>query len=318
MRKMIYFIFCFSIFYFHTEVLGNDFGYICYSTKNIGDDIQAIAAKRFLPEKSIPIDREFISQFQHNSKVYTLLNGWYMNNKKKYRNIQNLKPPKKIWPPSSEIDPLLISMHFTKDFIPDVLSQKSKEYLIKHGPVGARDYFTLQLLQNNNIPSYFSGCITLTLENSCEKRSDIIYAVDIDSDCIDFIKSKTKCNIEFITHKFNKKFCTNEERLADAEELLEKYRSAKCVITSRLHCAMPCLAFETPVLLINTQKDQYRFDGLKELVRNCSKKEFLNDLVDFNFDEPTENPKLYIPIRENLIKTVTDWVVSKNTQSSIK
>lgn len=46
------------------------FGYISYSTTNIGDDIQAVAAKRFLPEDSIPINREFVSEFTHESYVY--------------------------------------------------------------------------------------------------------------------------------------------------------------------------------------------------------------------------------------------------------
>ena len=58
---------------------------------------------------------------------------------------------------------------------------------------------------------------------------------------------------------------------------------AKCVVTTRLHASMPCLGLKTPVLLINTQKDQYRFDGLKDLVRNCSRDEFLEGKVDFDF-----------------------------------
>jgi exopolysaccharide biosynthesis predicted pyruvyltransferase EpsI len=60
-----------------------------------------------------------------------------------------------------------------------------------------------------------------------------------------------------------------EYRMYYANDILNKYKSAKCVITSRLHAALPCLALGTPVLLINTQPDQYRFEGLKELTRNC-------------------------------------------------
>ncbi|NGX47389.1 MAG: hypothetical protein K1000chlam3_00762 [Chlamydiae bacterium] len=306
MRKIIYFIICFSIFCFTREMFGNDFGYISYSSSNIGDDIQAIAAKRFLPENSIPIDREFLSQFQHCSKVSTIVNGWFMHTP---NDLGSNKGSKYNWPPSSAIDPLLISMHFTQAFVPFALSPESCEYFKEHGPVGARDYFTLQLLQSKNIPSYFSGCITLTLDNSSEERDDIIYAVDIGDECVNFIRSKTKHKVEVITHQITKELrLDNERRLRHAEKLLDKYKRAKCVITSRLHAAMPCLGLETPVLLINIQGDQYRFDGLRELVRNCTLQEFLNDDIDFNFDEPSENPNSYIPIRENLIEILNTWV----------
>ncbi|WP_264821067.1 polysaccharide pyruvyl transferase family protein [Acinetobacter schindleri] len=33
--------------------------------------------------------------------------------------------------------------------------------------------------------------------------------------------------------------------------MLEKYSTAKLVITSRIHCALPCLAMGTPVIYIN-------------------------------------------------------------------
>jgi len=36
----------------------------------------------------------------------------------------------------------------------------------------------------------------------------------------------------------------------------------------------------------------------------------LNDEVDFDFEDPPENSKEYIPIRENLIEIVTGWVAN--------
>jgi hypothetical protein len=58
--------------------------------------------------------------------------------------------------------------------------------------------------------------------------------------------------------------------------------------------------------------DQYRFDGLRELVRNCSKEEFLNGKLDFDFDNPPENPKDYLPLRKQLITNVTAWVKAQS------
>lgn len=227
----------------------------------------------------------------------------------------NVPPPEKSWPPSPCINPLLISMHFAQGFISFVLSDEGVRYLKKYGPMGARDYYTLHELQKRNIPSYFSGYLTLTLKNDCEERNDIIYMVDLDEECVNFIKSRTHYKVEELTHIMcDLMNLHTEERLKCAEDILEKYKKAKCVITSRLHASMPCLALQTPVLLINVQPDQYRFDGLRELVHNCSRDEFLMGTIDFNFNDPPKNPDSYLPIRKKLIKTVKNWV-RKNSKS---
>lgn len=299
-----------------SEIHANEtLGYLDYSTCNIGDDIQSIAARKFLPETAIPINREFLHQFYSDQTIHLIMNGWFMHTKKAGWPHANFFPPQESWPPSSSINPLLISIHFTKSFFPEAFSDKGIQYLKEHGPVGARDYSTLTELMNRNIPSYFSGCLTLTLENTENERENILYAVDLDDECVSFIKSRANCKVECISHIMNDQLLANKDaRQNYAEQLLKKYQRARCVITSRLHAAMPCLAFKTPVLLINTQSDQYRFDGLRELTHNCSRREFLSGEMNFDFNLPQENPQDYLPLRENLIKTTTQWV--KNHSSS--
>lgn len=299
------------IFLTTIQLYAVDFGYIGYSTENIGDDIQAIAARQFLPETSVFINRDFISQFQYPSKICVIVNGWYMHRPSYFGNDEN-KQHKFNWPPSDIIDPILISIHFTMPFISTALSPENVKYLMSHAPVGARDLFTLCMLQSRHIPSYFSGCLTLTLTNSFKEREDIVYAVDLDEECINFLISNTKFKVQPITHGISQNLVHDQNaRLKYAEELLEKYKKARYVVTSRLHAAMPCLAFETPVLLITTQSDQYRFDGLKQLVRNCNRKEFLQGIHNFNLEDPEENPKSYLPIREKLIRTINNWLSTK-------
>lgn len=64
-------------------------------------------------------------------------------------------------------------------------------------------------------------------------------------------------------------FKTDEERLNEAEKLVQKYAKAKLVITSRIHCALPCLGLETPVLFLQKANDIEasccRFKGLVNL-----------------------------------------------------
>lgn len=313
MKKIIYFFSCLSLLLFSTIQGEETFGYILPSTINIGDDFQAIAAKRFLPENAIPIDREFISEFSHDSKVKVVVSGWFMHQKGGFWD-HPLPPPEKSWPPSPYVDPLFISIHLTGAFHSTVFSNENIEYLRAHSPIGARDLYTLNELQKRGIPSYFSGCLTITLENKCKKRNNVIYLVDIDDETVDYIKSKVKSPVVVLTQgKPLLQLLSREHRLKYAEHILDLYRQAKFVVTTRLHVAMPCLAFETPVLMLSSvdshnMTSEPRFKGLLEYLWHCSRKELRNGEFDYFLDNPPENPKSYLSMRENLIKIMTDWV----------
>ena len=58
-----------------------------------------------------------------------------------------------------------------------------------------------------------------------------------------------------------------QERRDAAETLLKRYRAASLVITSRLHCALPCLALGTPVVFLHSSTTDPRFRGLERLIR---------------------------------------------------
>jgi hypothetical protein len=62
----------------------------------------------------------------------------------------------------------------------------------------------------------------------------------------------------------------HEARFARAEDLLLKYSSANFVVTSRIHCALPCLGIGTPVLYVENQRQPEtswcRLSGLRELL----------------------------------------------------
>lgn len=64
-------------------------------------------------------------------------------------------------------------------------------------------------------------------------------------------------------------FKTDEERLKEAERLVKAYAKARLVITSRIHCALPCLGLETPVIYLEKTQDveesSCRMQGLREL-----------------------------------------------------
>ena len=70
---------------------------------------------------------------------------------------------------------------------------------------------------------------------------------------------------------------THIERFKFARKLLNKYAKAQLIITTRIHGALPCLALNTPVILINKKFDYERYIGLYELLNTIginSKKKF--------------------------------------------
>jgi hypothetical protein len=76
-------------------------------------------------------------------------------------------------------------------------------------------------------------------------------------------------NIEFITHNYFDYINKNNLKYSfkEAEKILNKYRKANLILTSRLHVALPCRAFNTKVKFIhqNYYKDK-RFKGLTEIL----------------------------------------------------
>lgn len=67
----------------------------------------------------------------------------------------------------------------------------------------------------------------------------------------------------------NANFSNDDEKFAFADKLLRNYSSSQYVVTSRIHCALPCLGIGTPVLYVNnvnqSETSYCRLDGLLEL-----------------------------------------------------
>lgn len=258
-------------------------------TFNVGDHIQSLAAKQYLPEVDVFLNREKLADYQ-GDKIKMIMNGWFTHN------IHN-------WVPNENIDPLFVSFHINNTAAPYMLSEKGIAYLKKHQPIGCRDQFSVDTLKAKGIDAYFTGCLTLTLDNykvDDSERGDEVYIVDplygyptfgkVTYDYRRFLRSiqngtifklwKRKKHIKnFIDADLLKKAIhinqeppankySDAEKFEMAEDLLHKYAKAKLVITSRIHCALPCLAMGTPVIFVNgfdSFVDSCRFEGILEL-----------------------------------------------------
>ncbi len=256
---------------------------------NIGDHIQSCAAEQFLPQVDFYVVRDELNRDYEEAKI--IMNGWFTD-------------APENWPPSPNLIPLFISFHLQPSSAEIILAKKENiDYLKKHSPIGCRDYKTLDILQQKGIDSYFSFCMTTTLDEKykSEKKTDNIYLVDplysYDKDMLkkvnvielikkppinklyklkDYFKPKAKLT-DYLPQEVIDKSTTiehyvsskqkNEELYKIAKTTLKKYASAKLVVTSRIHCALPCLALGTPVLflmegLTNEGLHMSRFRGI--------------------------------------------------------
>lgn len=256
---------------------------------NVGDNIQSLAAKQFLPQVDTFINREHLADYK-GDKMKVIMNGWFTHN---YNN----------WLPSEDIEPLFISFHVNNTAAPYMLTEKAVAYLKAHEPIGCRDEFTVETLKAKGINAYFSGCLTLTLDSykvDDTLRGDDVYIVDPlysyptwekvtydwkrlirsiqngdffktgkqQQHLRKFIDEELLKTAKFINQEPPANTYTDAEKFAMAEDLLHKYAKAKLVITSRIHCALPCLALGTPVIFVNgfdSFVDSCRFEGILEL-----------------------------------------------------
>lgn len=284
------------------------------STDNIGDDIQTYVAIKYLPHIDYYIDREALSCFVPKEKEYVsmIMNGWYIHNKL-------------AWPPSPYINPLLISMHFKDLEETDVgdsyLKEFGGEFLKRYEPVGARDIETQKRLSRNGIKSYFSGCMTLTLEKfpNIDKKEKICL-VDVNEKVIEKVKENTKHEIEILTHFLNPQETEKKsisQRMSDVENLLKKYQESKLVITNRLHVALPCVALGTSVIVLHKKfYDEDRLGIFLNLVTDYIDEDFLKMDIAEILENPKPNSEEYVEIRNRIDKTCKDFILKcENTDN---
>lgn len=145
------------------------FTYEGYEDTNIGDYIQSLAAKQFVPEsEESQIDyyhRDKLNSYKEEAKV--IMNGWFTH-----------KPQN--WPPSNSIKPLFVAFHLNASAYKELLAPTSLKYFKAHEPIGCRDENTAEVLRSHCIDAYFSSCLTTTLgyKYKSEEKDGNIYVVD--------------------------------------------------------------------------------------------------------------------------------------------
>ena len=197
---------------------------------NIGDEIQSLAVAQHLRQEYDFVERDFLNHYDGDPCV-VVMNGWFTHNPEN-------------WPPAPNITPVFFGFHI----VPWVATElaKHKDYFAKFAPIGCRDQATADIVKSWGVDAYVTGCATMTFPTR-SREPDRPRIILVDQKARHFVKSEKKGALRF-SHKIPRHL-TAGTRFEYAKELLDFYReNAGMVVTSRIHCAIPCAAMGIPAV----------------------------------------------------------------------
>ena len=272
----------------------------CQESANIGDDVQTVVIvdliKRIKPEfEPVLVERERLNSEKVEELDALIVSGWFMNHPEN-------------WPPRNR-NILFISIHISTQYGASGVIQRDKfsEFYKNHEPIGCRDKGTMRRFQEMGVKAYFSGCATLTATKELDNDRRGVLAID------PFLKVNTseKYQLWRLTQILSSSEMTHcelssttrpkmpsesgEKRMEDARQYLSNLASATCVLTSRIHAALPALGLGTPVYFFDLGYDRDpllrdRFDGLMELFSTVEE-------GDFKYTSRAKGAKLFRALR---------------------
>jgi hypothetical protein len=222
---------------------------------NLGDDIQTIAAKRLLPRVDGCIPKDQLSTTKECGLIS--LNGFFLGGAG--------------WPPAPGLVPFFYSFHLSSGSQDDVCSEENLAYFRRYAPIGCRDQGTLKILQSHGVDAYCSKCISLTFpKRQCVPKNGKIFLVSLNEGAVSAIPRKLRKKAVVVEQaKLRLPFLSGRQREGIAQHLLDIYaREASLIITSKIHCAMPCIAMGIPVVFLydRKKKEDHRVEIIKELI----------------------------------------------------
>lgn len=275
---------------------------------NIGDYIQALASSQFLPHVDGFIDREKLKDY-NDEECAVIMNGWYIHNQCQWPPSDKIHPLYVAVHFNTLANDALYSAEsvaYLKKFVPigcrdiqtcQALTEKGidayfsgcmtltlgEKYAAKerNEKVFFVDpYFITHWNLSNIIKSawhllcHYKDISTISQkypENKTGLRKKMILSI-FHKEYSKIFSEDTLRNAEYICQQnsyYETAFRTDSERMKEAERLVELYAKASLVVTSRIHCALPCLGLETPVIFTENSSQRIesscRLGGLREL-----------------------------------------------------
>lgn len=233
--------------------------------RNYGEDIQLLAIEYLYQYMGIPYNEVVRitpeELFTYNGDEYLLLPiNWPF-----WGSYSRL---------SDKIIPVYLGISAVGNSITE--SMRFKEF----EPIGCRDQRTFEICRKNGIEAYINGCMSLALPKS-EKKGEKVYIVDVCDELLEYIPQEFKKDAIHKTHVFYNREIGEEESAGVYQEYRE---NARLVISSRLHCIVPCVAYGIPVIYASKNLST-RSNWLKSIIPLYDEKNF--QFIDW-YPEPVE------------------------------
>ncbi|MCD9154717.1 glycosyltransferase [Aeromicrobium duanguangcaii] len=168
-----------------------------------------------------------------------------------------------VWdfPLHPNLRPIFVSFHCNKRAL---LTEESLEYLRTYGPIGCRDWTTVDLLLSLDVPAFFSGCITTSVSTVFPELSERPEPATVYVDHVRGPVPKGQRNIKQSRAIVKRRSFI--ENMREAITLLEWYRTNFTdVVTMRLHCYLPTRSLGLAVDFQPKFNADIRFNGLYDI-----------------------------------------------------
>lgn len=177
---------------------------------------------------------------------------------------------------SPKIIPVFLGISFS-NLCP---TKEEVDYLRQYAPIGCRDEYTMQIFRRLHIPCYLNGCLTATLpRRRSEKRQGKVYFVDVSNEIEAYIPEEIKQKSVFMTQQYYGKYADSIDGVLISDFMKKQFddycENAEMVVTSRLHCASPCMAMGIPTIFV-VEKYRHGYSWLEKLLPVYTKENFNN------------------------------------------
>lgn len=220
-----------------------------YSTKNLGDDAQSVAASLLLGTIDTYVDRDALDHVRLDATHRLIMNSWFAI--KRHNAI-----------PHKSLEPIYFGYCAGR---PEIMNTDWVSEWKRYGrPIGCRDTKTVAMLRDAGLDAYFSGCLTAWIGTFIEKpvRRDGVLFIDVPAHVEKSMPESIRGRAVRLTNETTPG-ASPFERLQQIAKTLDAIRCAELVVTRRLHAALPCVGLETPVIvyLSDDPKNRGRFSG---------------------------------------------------------
>ncbi len=219
----------------------------------VTDDLHLPSEEK--PVHLVPVSRDFSDGDPIPEDTWMVAFGWHMHSS--FRLNFGL-------PYHSHLKPIFVSFHVNRVA---TLDEPTIAYLQANGPIGCRDWTTVDLLLSAGVDAFFTGCLTTTVNAVYPDLSSVPKAEQLVTAVVD-VPERIEHSVEGPKHVFTHVDPINRSlSLVDgtraALDLLDTYqRDYSRVVTSRLHSYLPATSIGIEVDFQPTTVGDVRFDGL--------------------------------------------------------